>query len=165
MFDFRISIFETATWVASFVWWLIISSTPYPINRLIELYPTLLKLQGWHFSLHGCRVVFSSKEPVLPIKWGHEGAQNGALSFEKNWERSHSWCHLMGRIWTRSLDKNPGIANLNSLAGLINARIIQLGDTLFDLYLTIRCRLKNWYHWIPLRMKSFRFIKVNAPSY
>ena len=54
MFAFRISIFETVTWVASFVWWLIISSTPYPINRLIELYPTLLKLQGWLFlQLHG----------------------------------------------------------------------------------------------------------------
>ena len=67
---------------------------------------------AWHFSLHGCLVVFSSKEPVLPIKWGHEGAHNGALSVEKFWARLRSWRHLMGRIWARALDQNPGIANL-----------------------------------------------------
>ena len=49
---------------------------------------------------------------VFPIKWGHEGAQNGALSVEKIWVCLRSWRHLMGRIWARALDRNPGIANL-----------------------------------------------------
>ena len=34
---------------------------------------------------------------ILPIKWGHEGAQNAALLVDKFWARSRSWRHLMGR--------------------------------------------------------------------
>ena len=59
---------------------------------------------------------------VFPIKWGHKGAQNGALSVEKFWACLHSWCHLMGRNWAHSMDRNPGIANLVILVTLLNSK-------------------------------------------
>ena len=70
---------------------------------------------------------------VFPIKWGHEGAQNGALSVEKfraralkmelfSWKilsTPGSWRHLMGRICAPAFAQTwpkwaqtPGIANL-----------------------------------------------------